>query len=287
MWRSSARGGDSVESRDGEFQKISFPQPMLIIFGGLPASGKTTIARDLARQLGATYLRIDTIEQAFRECATVSQPIHDEGYRVAYAIAEDRKEDEVGDEEKRNQESGIQHVRLYQSGVDGEGRWLKKAGKLHFGFKKHVSTDQDGLVLGVITTAANVHDSTPFEELVTKSALAPRSRVYSDKAYKSEKHDMFLKDNRLKNGIHYRAYKNRPLTERQQRFNSMVSKTRYTVERTFGSTAKWFGAGVAKYVGLVKTHAQHLLEAIAYNLKRSPNLIIKLQTSVKQEVSMG
>ena len=62
---------------------------MLIIFGGLPATGKTTIARDLATQLGATYLRIDTIEQVLRECATVSEPIHDEGYRVAYAIAED------------------------------------------------------------------------------------------------------------------------------------------------------------------------------------------------------
>ena len=63
--------------------------PVLIIFGGLPATGKTTIARDLARQLGATYLRIDTIEQVLRECGTVSEPIHDEGYRVAYAIAED------------------------------------------------------------------------------------------------------------------------------------------------------------------------------------------------------
>jgi predicted kinase len=89
MWRSSEPSGDSVESRDEEFQKISFPQPMLIIFGGLPASGKTTIARDLARQLGATYLRIDTIEQVLRESAMVNQPIHDEGYRVAYAIAED------------------------------------------------------------------------------------------------------------------------------------------------------------------------------------------------------
>lgn len=207
--------------------------------------------------------------------------------KTTYAIAEDRNEDEVGDEEKMKQESGIQHVRLFQSGVDVEGRWLKKAGKLHFGFKRHVSTDQDGLVLGVITTAANVHDSKTFEDLVIKSALPPRSRVYADKAYKSEKHDMFLKNNRLKNGVHYRASKNRPLTDRQQRFNSLVSKTRYTVERTFGSTTKWFRAGVAKYVGLVKTHAQHLLEAIAYNLKRSPNLIIKLQTSVKQEVIMG
>src|SRR6202034_1146588 len=62
---------------------------MLIIFGGLPATGKTTIARDLARQLGATYLRIDTIEQAIRDSATRSQPVNDEGYRVAYAVAED------------------------------------------------------------------------------------------------------------------------------------------------------------------------------------------------------
>ncbi len=65
------------------------PPPMLIIFGGLPATGKTTIARALATQLGATYLRIDTIEQALRESATMSQPINDEGYRVANAIAED------------------------------------------------------------------------------------------------------------------------------------------------------------------------------------------------------
>jgi predicted kinase len=63
--------------------------PMLIIFGGLPATGKTTIARELARQLGATYLRIDSIEQAIRDSVSTSQPINDEGYRVAYAVAED------------------------------------------------------------------------------------------------------------------------------------------------------------------------------------------------------
>jgi predicted kinase len=53
------------------------------------STGKTTIARDLARQLGATYLRIDTIEQAIRDSTTVRQPISDEGYRVAYAVAEE------------------------------------------------------------------------------------------------------------------------------------------------------------------------------------------------------
>ena len=38
---------------------------MLIVFGGLPGTGKTTVARELARQLGAVHLRIDSIEQAY------------------------------------------------------------------------------------------------------------------------------------------------------------------------------------------------------------------------------
>jgi predicted kinase len=61
---------------------------MLIIFGGLPGTGKTTIARELARQLGAIYVRIDSIEQTIRDSETVNQPLNDTGYRVAYGIAE-------------------------------------------------------------------------------------------------------------------------------------------------------------------------------------------------------
>ncbi|MGP1350705.1 MAG: transposase, partial [Hoylesella marshii] len=55
---------------------------------------------------------------------------------------------------------------------------------------------------------------------------------------------------------------------RQQRINITMSKTRYKVERTFGSMHRWFGAGIARYVGLSKTHAQHIMESIAYNLYR-------------------
>ena len=63
---------------------------MLIIFGGLPGVGKTTIARELARQVGAVHVRIDSIEQAIRNCTpVVPRPLEEAGYRVGYVIAGD------------------------------------------------------------------------------------------------------------------------------------------------------------------------------------------------------
>ncbi|CRY55806.1 adenylylsulfate kinase [Yersinia intermedia] len=60
---------------------------MLIIFSGLPGSGKSAIARILAKQLGAVYLRIDTIEQAIRETENEDNDMGPTGYFVAYALA--------------------------------------------------------------------------------------------------------------------------------------------------------------------------------------------------------
>jgi predicted kinase len=58
----------------------------LIVFGGLPGSGKSSIARELARDTGAMWLRIDCIEQAIRESGVVAGSIDDAGYRAAYAV---------------------------------------------------------------------------------------------------------------------------------------------------------------------------------------------------------
>jgi len=63
--------------------------PTLIAFAGLPGTGKTTIARELARRIGAAHIRIDTIEQALRASGRCEGPMDDAGYRVAYAVAED------------------------------------------------------------------------------------------------------------------------------------------------------------------------------------------------------
>ncbi|WP_017901800.1 AAA family ATPase [Pseudomonas asplenii] len=60
---------------------------MLIVFSGLPGTGKTTIAKELAERTGAVYLRIDTIEQAIRNSGVLAQGVGRSGYLVANDLA--------------------------------------------------------------------------------------------------------------------------------------------------------------------------------------------------------
>ncbi|XOD67522.1 MAG: transposase [Flavobacteriales bacterium Tduv] len=70
-------------------------------------------------------------------------------------VVEDRKEE--GKKQISQRKAGVK--KETQSGVDTQGKWLKKSGKLYYGYKKHIGEDKNGMILAVHSVAANKHDS--------------------------------------------------------------------------------------------------------------------------------
>jgi len=66
---------------------MEISKPVLFIFSGLPASGKSTLAKLLAKEYNAVFLRIDTVEQGLHDICGLD--VQGEGYRLSYRIAGD------------------------------------------------------------------------------------------------------------------------------------------------------------------------------------------------------
>jgi len=164
--------------------------------------------------------------------------------------------------------------RVVSQGVDQQATWLKKGNKAYYGYKKHVITNQEGLVLGLVTTPANVHEITNLEKVLSTTSLPENIPIKADKGYSSKKNRDLLKTSKLQDHIMHKATPKQPLSDEQLKLNRLISKTRYKIERTFGSIKRWFHAGVARYKGINKMHTQNLLEAISYNLYRIPGIIM-------------
>lgn len=207
------------------------------------------------------------------DASVVETPLRPKG-KPGYQVMEDRGEETLSEEESNKEKQEKKYQQVHHPGVDTEGAWLKKGKKTYYGFKKHVVTDEEGLVLGVVTTAANVNEISNLAETLANVELAAQTAVFADKGYQSAKNQGLLSDNKLKSRILHKASKSKKLSERAIAFNKACSKIRYKVERTFGSIKRWFNGGRARYRGLEKTHGQNVLESLAYNLYRSPGIVI-------------
>jgi len=196
------------------------------------------------------------------DASVIDTPLRPKG-KITHKVTEDRSAKEV------------EVTKDYADSVDKDGTWLKKRGKYHFGFKKHHVTDKEGLVLGVLTTTASKNEISNLEDVLNTVtiALPKNTPLQANKGYQSKKNATRLKKRNLKNHILKKAVKNKPLTKWEKRFNKLISKTRFKVERTFGGIKLWFKGGIARYRGMAKMHTQNLMEAICYNLYRSPGII--------------
>ena len=222
------------------------------------AKAYESLFKEINKQLESNQILVKT--GAIVDASVIETPLKPKG-KINYRVTEDRKdEQEVVTKE-------------FPDSVDKEASWLKKKGNYCFGYKKHHVTDYEGFVLGVVTTKASANEVANLEEVLNAADLPEKIPLKADKGYQSKKNAALLKQRKLKNHILKKAYKNKPLTKWEQRFNKLIGKTRFKVERTFGSIKRWFSGGTARYRGIQKMHTQNLMEAMCYNLYRSPGIL--------------
>lgn len=156
--------------------------------------------------------------------------------------------------------------------TDPEARFAKRSGKPGscFGYKAHVGVDEgSGLIRSVLTTPANVNDTTPADALIRGDERV----VWADAAYHTHAREAALKARGVKPRLARRPNKHHPmLSARLRRYNRLIARRRAAVETTFATWKRRMGLTAIRYVGLAKATAQVMLAAIAFNLRRWASL---------------
>jgi IS5 family transposase len=151
---------------------------------------------------------------------------------------------------------------------DADAAFARRQGKSGstFGYKAHVGVDEgSGIIRSVITTPANVNDTTPADDLIRGDEVA----VWGDAAYHTHARQAQLKARGVKARLMRRPNKHHPkLPPRLVRYNRLIAGRRWQVETTFATLKNRMRLTRIRYVGLAKASAQVLLAAFAFNLRR-------------------
>jgi IS5 family transposase len=135
-----------------------------------------------------------------------------------------------------------------------DGSWLKKGTKSEFGYKLHSLIDKEyQFIRRIDTTTASVHDSQI--DLSQKGET-----VYRDKGYFGSVPFASI-DKTMK-----RSVRGRSLSEKDNRRNRAISRTRSLVERPFAVIKRTFHAGHLMVTTHLRAHVKILFACFSYNL---------------------
>lgn len=157
---------------------------------------------------------------------------------------------------------------------DADGRWVKHKGKaaVH-GFKAHVGADATtALVEKLSITPANVNDGRAGPDALPDDP----GEVFADSAYRGSHFGGAV---RAKGGtprVILTAMWGRDEREtlaRLDAWNQPIHRVRGRIEKIFGTWKRCYGLRRMRWRGLAKAAVQVHLTAIAYNLKRTLNIL--------------
>ena len=156
---------------------------------------------------------------------------------------------------------------------DGEMKQSSKGKQWHFGMKLHIGVDdQTGLAHSLATTAANVHDLVPSEDLLQ----GEEERVRGDAGYQGIEKREGHKDRQVAWHIAMRPDQRRRLAREQleKLMEQCKSSVRAKVEHLFFYVKQMFGYNKTRYRGLAKNENRLALLLGFANLLRGESCLV-------------
>lgn len=155
---------------------------------------------------------------------------------------------------------------------DVDARWTKKDDETFYGYKDHVKIDKGSKLINKFSvTDASVHDSQEIDSLLTESDS--HHEVFGDSAYTGDPIRRKLKKKRIRNRIHEKGYRGKPLTNAQIKKNRKKSKVRARVEHVFGFMENSMHGMYIRCVGIVRATGTIGLMNLTYNMFRAMYLM--------------
>jgi len=155
---------------------------------------------------------------------------------------------------------------------DIDARWTKKNNETFYGYKNHAKVDTKSKFINTYTvTDASVNDSQALDALLTKRDKG--QDLHADSAYTGEEQEKTITKYKMKNNVHEKGYRNKPLTEEQKASNKNKSKTRARVEHVFGFMEQSMNGLFIRSVGMVRAKGIIGLINLTYNLFRYEQVI--------------
>ena len=157
---------------------------------------------------------------------------------------------------------------------DSEAKWAgHRSRKAIHGYKAHVGADADSaLVEKVAVTPGNAHDGRNGEAALPDDP----GEVFADSAYRGE---VFRVAVCARGGsarvvvTHVWATSQAEADRRLAEWNVPIQRIRCRIEKIFGTWKRSYGFRRMRWRGLAKASLQARLTAIAYNLKRTLNIL--------------
>jgi IS5 family transposase len=163
-------------------------------------------------------------------------------------------------------EGGDGPERQPKAPLDPDADFTVKNGKPHYGFKLHLGQDREtGLITNHVLTAASVHDSQMFADLVDGT----EGEVLADKGYDSRAARELVRSRGARASIMRRARPGRELTPWQRGRNRSIARMRGFIEGANACLKRWRGCARAVYRGMDRVMMQMTMGVMAFNLTRA------------------